>query len=167
MIKGEFCSSFKLRSEDEIEAKYTKVCRLEPIKKRGYWKPGQSGNPAGRKPGTGEVAAIRAAIAERVPELLAALMTKALEGDVSAARLLLERSVAPLRGAEQTIELQLPNDGTLTAKATAVLNAAAAGYLAPGQAGQLIAALGTLAKISEVDQLTARITALEATHAKP
>lgn len=139
----------------------------EPIKKRGYWKPGQSGNPAGRKPGTGEVAAIRAAIAERVPELLAALMTKALEGDIGAARLLLERAIAPLKSIEQVIELKLPNDGTLTAKATAVLNAAAAGDLAPGQAAQLIAALGTLAKISEVDQLAARITALEATHAKP
>ena len=139
----------------------------EPIKKRGYWKPGQSGNPAGRKPGTGEVAAIRAAIAERVPELLAALMTKALDGDIGASRLLLERAIAPLKSIENPVELQLPQDGTLTAKATAVLTAAAAGSLSPQQASQLIAALGTLAKISEVDQLTARITALEATHAKP
>ena len=43
----------------------------------GRWKPGESGNPAGRKPGTCEVAAIRAAIADRVPELLAAMMTRA------------------------------------------------------------------------------------------
>ena len=133
----------------------------------GRWKPGESGNPKGRTPGTGEVAAIRAAIADRVPELLAAMMTKALEGDVSAARLLLERAIAPLKGIEQAVTLQLPNDGTLTAKATAVLSAAAAGDLAPGQAAQLIAALGTLAKIHEVDELAARITALEATHAKP
>ena len=133
----------------------------EPIKKRGYWKPGQSGNPAGRKPGTGEVAAIRAAIAERVPELLAALMTKALEGDIGAARLLLERAIAPLKSIEQAIELKLPNDGTLTAKATAVLTAAAAGILAPGQAAQLIAALGTVAKITEIDELTRRIDILE------
>ena len=128
----------------------------------GRWKAGESGNPAGRKPGTGEVAAIRAAIAERVPELLAAMMTKALEGDVGAARLLLERAIAPLRVVEQAVELQLPADGTLTAKAIAVLSAAAAGDLAPGQAAQLIAALGTLAKIHEVDELAARITALEA-----
>lgn len=141
---------------------------MTELKKKhpGRWKAGESGNPAGRKSGTGEVAKIRASIAERVPELLAALMTKALEGDIGAARLLMERAIAPLKGVEQAIELQLPNDGTLTAKATAVLNAAAAGDLAPGQAGQLIAALGTLAKISEVDELAARITALEATHAK-
>ena len=133
----------------------------------GRWKPGESGNPKGRTPGTGEVAAIRAAIADRVPELLAAMMTKALEGDVGAARLLLERAIAPLKGIEQAVTLQLPNDGTLTAKATAVLSAAAAGDLAPGQAAQLIAALGTLAKIHEVDELAARIGKLEQQHAKP
>ena len=127
----------------------------------GRWKPGESGNPRGRKPGTGEVAKIRAAIADRVPELLAAMMTRALDGDVGAARLLLERAIAPLKGIEQAVTLQLPNDGTLTAKASAVLSAAAAGDLAPGQAAQLIAALGTLAKISEVDELTARIEKLE------
>ncbi len=134
----------------------------EPEKKRGSWKPGQSGNPAGRPPGVGEIGKLRAAIADRVPELLAAMMTKALEGDVGAARLLLERAIAPLRVVEQAVELQLPADGTLTAKAIAVLSAAAAGDLAPGQAAQLIAALGTLAKIHEVDELAARITALEA-----
>ncbi len=127
----------------------------------GRWKPGESGNPKGRKPGTGEVAAIRAAIADRMPDLLAAMMTRALDGDVGAARLLLERAIAPLKGIEQAVTLQLPNDGTLTAKATAVLSAAAAGDLAPGQAAQLIAALGTLAKISEVDELAARIEKLE------
>ena len=140
----------------------------EPRKKRpGRWKAGESGNPAGRKPGTGEVAAIRAAIADRVPELLDAMMTKALEGDIGAARLLLERAIAPLKAMEQAVALQLPDGGTLTAKASAVLAAAAAGELAPGQAAQLITALGTLAKIHEVDELAARITALEATHAKP
>lgn len=138
----------------------------EPKKKRGSWKPGQSGNPAGRKPGTGEVAQIRAAISERVPELLAAMMTKALEGDVGAARLLLERAVAPLKGTEQAVLLTLPDGGTLTAKADAMLCAAADGQLAPGQAAQLIAALGTLAKITEVDVLTARIEKLEQQHAE-
>lgn len=137
----------------------------EPKKKRGSWKPGQSGNPAGRPPGGGEIGKLRAAIGDRVPELLAAMMSKALEGDVGAARLLLERAVAPLKGIEQAVTLQLPNDGTLTAKANAVLNAAAAGELAPGQAAQLIAALGTLAKITEIDQLAARITSLEQQHA--
>ena len=56
------------------------------------WKPGQSGNPKGRPAGTGEVAKLRAAIADRVPELLAAMMARALDGDVGASRLLLAMS---------------------------------------------------------------------------
>ncbi len=133
---------------------------IEPKKKRGSWKPGQSGNPAGRKPGTGEVAQIRASIAERVPELLAAMMTKALEGDVSAARLLLERAVAPLKAAEQPQAIALPA-GTLTEQGRAVLVSVAAGELAPGQGAQLLTGIGTLARVIEIDELTSRIEKLE------
>lgn len=132
----------------------------------GRWKPGESGNPAGRTPGTGEVAAIRAAIADRVPELLAAMMTRALDGDVGAARLLLERAVAPLKAAEQPQALSLP-DGTLTDQGRAVLASVAAGELAPGQGAALLGAIGTLARVTELDELTARITALEKKDAKP
>ena len=126
----------------------------------GRWKPGESGNPKGRTPGTGEVAAIRAAIADRVPELLAAMMTRALEGDVGAARLLLERAIAPLKAAEQPQALSLP-DGTLTDQGRAVLASVAAGELAPGQGAALLGAIGTLARVAEFDELTARIKFLE------
>ena len=133
----------------------------EPKKRRGSWKPGQSGNPAGRKPGTGEVAQIRASIAKRLPELLEAMMTKALDGDVGAARLLLERAVAPLKAAEQLqAPIVLPN-GTLTEQGRAVLACVAAGELAPGQGSQLIAAIGSLARVAEMDDLAKRIDKLE------
>ena len=133
---------------------------IEAKKKRGSWKPGQSGNPAGRKPGTGEVSKIRAAINDRVPELLAAMMAKALEGDVGAARLLLERAVAPLKAAEQAETITLP-DGSLTVQGRAVLRAVAAGELAPGQGATLLSAIGTLARVTEIDELEARLTKLE------
>ena len=127
------------------------------------WKPGQSGNPKGRPPGTGEVAKMRAAIADRVPQLLAAMMARALDGDVGAARLLLERAIAPLKAAEQVQALSLP-DGTLTDQGRAVLAAVAAGELAPGQGAALLGAIGTLARVSEVDELARRIEALEGKH---
>ena len=104
---------------------------------------------------------MRASLAGDVPEILAGLVMAAKGGDVQAARLILERILPPVKAIEQAVTLQLPHDGTLTAKAAAVLSAAAAGDLAPGQAAQLIAALGTLAKISEVDELAARIEKLE------
>ena len=138
----------------------------EPKKKRGSWKPGQSGNPAGRPPGLGEIGRFRAAIGDRVPELLAAMMTKALEGDVGAARLLLERSIAPLKAAEQSQALSLP-EGTLTEQGRAVLSAVANGVLAPTQGATLLSAIGTLARVTEIDELAKRIESLENKHAKP
>ena len=132
------------------------------------WKPGQSGNPAGKPVGSGELQKLRAAIGEHMPEIINQLVTAARGGDIQAARLILERVLPPMKAIEQAVELELPDGGTLTVKAAAVLSAAAAGVLAPGQAAQLIAALGTVAKISEIDELASRVAALEEKqHAKP
>ena len=134
-------------------------------KRTGRWRAGESGNPKGKTPGSGELQKLRAALAADIPEILAGLVLAAKGGDVQAARLILERILPPVKPIEQAVALQLPEGGTLTAKASGVLSAAAAGDLAPGQAAQLIAALGTLAKISEVDELAARIEKLEAARA--
>ena len=125
------------------------------------WKPGQSGNPEGRKRGSGEVAKLRAAIVAHVPTIIERLTAAALAGDVGAARLLLERVIPPLKAAEVAVPLALP-DGTLTEQGRAVLGAVAAGRIAPGQGAALLAAIGTLARVVEVDELERRIAALEA-----
>lgn len=133
----------------------------DPKKKRlGRWKAGESGNPAGRAPGSGQLQKLRDAIAKDVPEILASLVDAAKGGNINAARLILERVLPPLKAIEQAVALQLPN-GTLTAKAGALLDAAALGQLTPAQAAQLIAAVGTIGKITEFDELNARITQLE------
>ena len=112
------------------------------------------------------MAKLRAAIADRVPELLAAMMARALDGDVGAARLLLERAIAPLKAAEQSQALSLP-DGTLTEQGRAVLASVASGELAPGQGAALLGAIGTLARVAEIDELARRIEVLEEKNAKP
>jgi len=108
---------------------------------------------------------MRESLAADVPSILTELVNAAKAGDVQAARLILERVLPPLKGVEQPVTLSLPDGGTLTAKADAVLCAAAVGDLAPGQAAQLISALGSMAKITEIDDLNARITKLENQHA--
>ena len=42
-----------------------------------------------------------------------------------------------------------------------MLSAVAGGNLAPSQGAALLGAIGTLARITEIDELTARIAALE------
>ncbi|MCZ8235945.1 MAG: DUF5681 domain-containing protein [Inhella sp.] len=124
------------------------------------WKPGESGNPQGRKPGTGEVAKLRAAISEHVPAIIQSLTSAALSGDVAASRLLLERVIAPMKATEEAQPLTLP-DGTLTEQGRAVIAAIRDGKLSPTQGATLLAALGTLAKLTEADELERRIAALE------
>ena len=130
------------------------------------WKPGTTGNPKGRPPGKSEITRLRASLAGDVPGILAGLVLAAKQGDMQAARLILERVLPALKPVEQAVPLRLPDGGTLTAKASAVLAAAGAGELAPTQAAQLITALGSLAKITEIDELAARIAALEEQHGK-
>ena len=130
--------------------------------KPGRWKKGESGNPAGRRRGTDTVARIRASIANRVPDILAKLIEQALDGDVAASRLLLERAIPPLKASEQAVALHLAK-GTLTDKGRSILDSVAAGELAPTQGSQLITALGALAQITRADELTKRIEQMEAT----
>lgn len=129
----------------------------------GRWKPGQSGNPAGRKRGNGSVAALRASLAECLPDVLDNLARAAIAGDMQATRILLDRVLPPLRAEESPVSIEFPAAGSLAEQAQAVLTAAASGEVGPGQAAQMISALGTTARIIEAEELEQRITALEAT----
>lgn len=104
---------------------------------------------------------MRTAIGEHVQPIIERLVAAALQGDTGAARLLLERVCPPLKATEEPAPLALP-DGTLTEQGRAVLGAVAAGELAPGQGAALLGAIGTLARVAEVDELERRLTALEA-----
>jgi hypothetical protein len=136
-------------------------------RKTTKWKPGQTGNPKGRPPGQSEITTLRKSIMNDAPEILAGLVTAAKAGDVQAARLILERVLPPVKPMEQAIELDLAGD-TLTDQGRAVLSAVAAGVLAPAQGSQLIAAIGALARMADIQELTCRIIKLEESrNAKP
>ena len=125
------------------------------------WKPGQSGNPTGKKPGTGKVDKLRAALAKDLPEVLDALVAKAKEGDTGAIKLILERTVPALRPVDAVAPLNLPVDGGLADQGRAVLAALASGYLPVNQAAGILQGLGNLAKLVELDELEKRVAALE------
>ena len=137
---------------------------MTSTKKLSKWQAGTSGNPRGRPIGAGELGKLRAAIGEHLPDIINQLVNKAKEGDSQAARLLLERVLPSLKPIEQAQAINLP-DGTLTEQGRAVLACVASGELAPSQGAQLLTAIGVLGKITELDDLTARIEKLESDHA--
>ena len=124
------------------------------------WPAGKSGNPAGRKPGSGAVGKLRQAIGQTIPEIIERLQTQALAGDVAAARLLLERTIAPLKPTEDAVSLTLP-EGPAAEQGAAIIRAIAAGDLAPGQGAVLLQAVANLARVVDLAELEKRIAALE------
>lgn len=115
------------------------------------WQKGQSGNPTGRKPGTGKVERLRKKLESHVPEVLDTLASKAKEGDTTAIKLLLDRVMPALKPKEQPVSVPLVGD-TLTDVGETVLRAAGAGAFAPGQASQLVSAVVGLARVREMDE---------------
>ena len=123
------------------------------------WAKGQSGNPTGRKPGTGKVDRLRKKLEAHVPEVLDALVAKAKEGDTAASKLLLDRVLPTLKPIEQTVSV--PMGETFSESGQTVLQAVGAGQIPPSQATQLLQAIGMLARVTEVEELARRLEDLE------
>lgn len=124
------------------------------------WKPGQSGNPAGKPPGA---LALMKLIAPEMPKLVDMLLNEAiLFGDIAAARVLIERCVPALR--PESVAAAIPGLAeavTPSAKADAIIAAVGRGDISASVATELLNALASAMKVLEVDELKRRIEALE------
>ncbi|MEB2316308.1 MAG: DUF5681 domain-containing protein [Xanthomonadaceae bacterium] len=131
------------------------------------WPKGVSGNPAGRPKGSGLAGELRKAIAVEAGDILAALIERAKAGDVQAARALLDRIVPSLKPESAPVHVPgLADAGSLAERAESVLQAVGAGDVPPDVAAALVAAVGALARIHELDEIERRIATLEESHAQ-
>ena len=70
------------------------------------WKQGQSGNPKGRpRKSQRSMAQLRSQISEHLPDVIEVLANAAKDGDVQAARILVERCVPSMRALDQNINV--------------------------------------------------------------
>lgn len=131
---------------------------------RPGWKPGQSGNPNGRPPGSRNRVTLvaLAAMEEGAAAIAKKIVEMAKQGDMSAARLVLERLVPPAK--ERPVFVALPDTGSAEGIAEAqqtVLQAVAAGELLPGEGAMLAGIVEARRKAVETLELEQRISALE------
>ena len=83
---------------------------------------GQSGNPAGRKPGPSKIGKIRQGLEAHLPEILEALIAGAKAGDPQAAKLLLDRVLPSLKPeTRQSAPMPTDPDGILQAVAAGAI----------------------------------------------
>lgn len=130
------------------------------------WKPGESGNPKGRPRGSGIAGDVRKAIAGRANDILAAMISKALEGDVQAGRALLDRIAPSLKPESLPVALAGIGSGTPWERAHAAMAAAGRGEVPVEAAAALVAAAGGIGRLWETEELERRIAALEKNHGK-
>ena len=127
------------------------------------FKPGESGNPAGRPRGSGKASELRALLEPHAPELVQKAMDLALEGDTTALRLCLERLMPPIRGRDEPVRIEgLQGDSGLVEQGKVLIDALANGEVTPQEASTMMQAISTQSRIVEVDELEKRVAALEA-----
>lgn len=131
------------------------------------WKPGQSGNRAGKKPGSRNKATqmVMAMMEGGAEDITRAVIDAAKGGDLTAARLVIDRLAPPLR--ERPLSLTLPDTATvegINAAQKAILEAVGEGELLPGEGTAMAGIVETRRKALETLELEQRISALEARH---
>lgn len=126
---------------------------------------GQSGCPAGRPKGVKNRKTIfmqKLEAGGTVDSLVAALKEGLAERDPTCLALLVNRIEPALKSVSQTVEFELDTSKPLADQAAQVVKAMAEGHIGPDVVSQIMDTLDRLAGIRQVDELAARIAALEA-----
>lgn len=123
------------------------------------FKPGQSGNPAGRPKDKTPATLLRKSIVNEMPEIVKTLVDLAKNGDVQAAKVLLDRVCPPLRPQALPIEVEMGD--TLPNTGGNILSAILSGDIPPDIGSILIKALTDQGKLIELQEIAERLKRLE------
>ncbi len=138
----------------------------QPIRSaRGQFVPGVSGNPAGKPVGAKAARTLmHAAFHENGEAIAKVVIDKALDGDLVAAGLVLQRLVPPKKPVGERVHFTLDTTRPLAQQASQVIQAVADGDLDPDNAQTVLSCLGTYAALMQADALESRLQALERAH---
>ena len=129
------------------------------MKESTKFKAGMSGNPAGRPKDKTPATLLRKSILDDMPDIILKLVEQAKNGDVQAAKILLDRCCPALK--PQAMAINLPVNGTLAEQGGEIIRATLSGVIPPDIGSQLITALSNQGKLIELQELTQRVEKLE------
>lgn len=136
---------------------------FQPQPWEGKWKPGQSGNPAGKPKGiTDKRSKLMRQIAEDAGDVLKAVLEKAKAGDPASAALVLSRVLPTLRAQSETVEFDFDPSLPIGRQVEQVLAAIAGGAVAPDVGKMIIDAISALSNVRATEELAERLAILEA-----
>lgn len=128
-------------------------------KNSGKFTKGQSGNPSGR-PSRGRTD-LRQKLERDADKVLAVVMELALAGDMSACKLILDRTVPVLKPKAQPMRIAPPDDRTPQGLAAALIDAAMNGQVDIADAATMLNAISQLHRMNDGEGDNDSISAFE------
>ena len=138
--------------------------QIQDRDRKGRFVRGVSGNPEGRSRGSRNRATIacESLLMGEGEALTRKAIQLALAGDTTALRLCLERLLPPAKDRPVSIKLPRPESAAETRQAMAeIIEAAGKGEITPGEARILASLIETHRRVLELDDIEARLIALE------
>lgn len=126
---------------------------------RGMKSPNPAGRPVG---GSSKQNKLMQRMLDDAGDVVDAVLEKAKEGDAASASLILQRILPALRSQSEKVQFDFDASAPVGRQVEQVLDAIAAGAVAPDVGKQIIEAIGTLANVRATEQLESRIVMLEA-----
>ena len=128
------------------------------------FKPGQSGNPAGRKPGTlnKKLELLRS----NDKKLQKKVLDMAMEGDVAALKIIADRLWPRMRSQSAPVSIDARSDD-IADQGRKIIDAALAGEVTPDVLRDLLMALYAQGRLIELTELERRLRELEKLDGKP
>ena len=127
------------------------------------WQPGVSGNPRGRPPGRPDRRLLATQqMLDEMRNIVAVLVGRALEGDTNAASIVLAKCLPSIKAQAEKVNFEFDATAPISDQVAQVLDAVAAGAVAPDVGRLIIDSIKSLADVRASEELEARIVALEA-----
>jgi len=121
------------------------------------FKKGQSGNPSGRP--KQDTANLKPLLAQHGESVLQKVIDSALEGDLTACKLVLDRLYPAIK--PQAMPINIPVGETLPETGNNIVTETMTGNVAPDIGASLITALSNQAKLVEFTELSQRLERIE------
>jgi len=136
---------------------------MKEPKSDGRWKPGRSGNPAGRKAGQRHRSTVmlEKLMVEDAAVIVRAVLLAAARGDMTAARMVLDRVIPPAK--DRHLSIDLPDTSTaegVDEAQGAIVAAVADGRLLPSEGESLSGLVESRRRSIETNELAARVAEL-------
>ena len=127
------------------------------------WKPGcVSPNPTGRPKGIPDKRLLATQqMLDEMRNITAVLVAKALEGDTGAASIVMSKVLPSIKAQAEKVRFDFDASATVSQQVAQVLEAVAAGAVAPDVGRLIIESIKALADVRATEELEGRITALE------